>query len=69
MASTHGKWADAYRKKWTWDRVTWGSHSVDCYPGGCSWRVYSKGGKVLLDAVHELGDTALPVVAARIADE
>jgi len=43
----HGQWADAYRKKWTWDRVTWGSHSVDCYPGGCPWRVYSKDGKVL----------------------
>jgi len=47
MTSTKGTWADAYRKKWTWDRVTWGSHSVDCYPGGCSWRVYSKDGKVM----------------------
>ncbi|MFI5397227.1 MAG: molybdopterin-dependent oxidoreductase [Candidatus Binatia bacterium] len=42
-----GKWADAYRQKWTWDKVTWGSHSVDCYPGGCPWRVYSKDGKIV----------------------
>jgi DMSO reductase family type II enzyme molybdopterin subunit len=42
-----GKWADTYRQKWTWDKVTWGSHSVDCYPGGCPWRVYSKDGKIL----------------------
>ena len=42
-----GAWADTYRKKWTWDKVTWGSHSVDCYPGGCPWRVYTKDGKIL----------------------
>jgi DMSO reductase family type II enzyme molybdopterin subunit len=39
-------WEDVYRRKWTWDRVTWGSHHVDCYPGNCSWRVYSKNGLV-----------------------
>ncbi len=47
MAEIRGRWADAYRQKWTWDKVTWGSHSVDCYPGGCPWRVYSKDGKIL----------------------
>jgi len=47
MSQTSGKWADAYRSKWTWDKVTWGSHSVDCYPGGCSWHVYSKDGKIV----------------------
>ena len=35
-------WEDLYRKKWTWDKVTWGTHLVDCYPGGCSFRVYTK---------------------------
>ncbi len=35
-------WEDIYRKKWTWDKVTWGTHLVDCYPGGCSFRVYTK---------------------------
>jgi DMSO reductase family type II enzyme molybdopterin subunit len=47
MTQIKGSWADAYRRKWTWDKVTWGSHSVDCYPGGCPWRVYSKDGKVV----------------------
>ncbi len=47
MTSMKGAWANTYRKKWTWDKVTWGSHSVDCYPGGCSWRVYTKDGKVM----------------------
>ncbi len=42
-----GEWADRYRNRWTWDKVTFGSHSVDCYPGGCSWRVFSKDGKVI----------------------
>src|SRR3990172_5155645 len=35
-------WEDVYRRKWTWDKVTWGTHLVDCYPGGCSFRVYTK---------------------------
>ncbi|MDP2673403.1 MAG: molybdopterin-dependent oxidoreductase, partial [Dehalococcoidia bacterium] len=39
-------WEDLYRKKWTWDKVTWGTHLVDCYPGGCSFRVYTKDGIV-----------------------
>jgi len=47
VARIEGKWADAYRQKWTWDKVTWGSHAVDCYPGGCPWRVYTKDGKIL----------------------
>ena len=42
-----GDWADRYREMWTWDAVTWGSHSVDCYPGGCSFRVFTKNGKVV----------------------
>jgi len=33
VSETRGAWAEAYRKKWTWDKVTWGSHAVDCYPG------------------------------------
>jgi DMSO reductase family type II enzyme molybdopterin subunit len=47
VAGPNGAWANRYRDKWKWDRVTWGSHSVDCYPGGCPWRVYSKDGKVV----------------------
>ena len=33
--STDGAWSDKYRDKWTWDKVTWGTHCVDCYPGNC----------------------------------
>ena len=39
-------WEDLYRKKWTWDKVTWGTHLNDCYPGGCSFHVYTKDGIV-----------------------
>ncbi len=42
----YDSWEDLYRKKWTWDRVTWGTHLNDCYPGGCSFRVYTKDGIV-----------------------
>jgi len=58
MASVKGEWADTYRKKWTWDSVTWGSHSVDCYPGGCPWRVYTKDGKIMRE---EQAGTLTPV--------
>ena len=54
VAKTQGAWADAYRRKWTWDRVSWGSHSVDCYPGGCPRRVYMKDGKVVRE--EQAGD-------------
>ena len=47
MAGRAGAWADRYREKWTWDSVTWGSHSVDCYPGGCPFRVYTKDGRIV----------------------
>ena len=39
-------WEDLYRRKWSWDKVTYGTHLVDCYPGSCSWRVYTKDGVV-----------------------
>jgi DMSO reductase family type II enzyme molybdopterin subunit len=47
VAKINGDWAEHYRDRWTWDSVAWGSHSVDCYPGGCPWRVYSKNGRVV----------------------
>ena len=58
--SARGPWADRYRERWTWDKVTWGSHSVDCYPGGCPWRVYSKDGRIVRE--EQSGDLA-PVEA------
>ena len=39
-------WKDVYRNEWRWDRVRWGSHTNQCFPGGCSFRVYSRDGVV-----------------------
>ncbi len=61
---TAGAWADRYRDKWKWDKVTWGSHSVDCYPGGCPWRVYTRDGKV----VREEQGGKLPVIEQGVPD-
>jgi DMSO reductase family type II enzyme molybdopterin subunit len=47
VAKATGEWAERYRDKWKWDSVTWGSHSVDCYPGGCPFRVYARDGKIV----------------------
>jgi anaerobic selenocysteine-containing dehydrogenase len=54
VTGTSGAWANRYREKWTWDKVTFGSHSVDCYPGGCSWRVYTKGDKIVREEQSSL---------------
>jgi DMSO reductase family type II enzyme molybdopterin subunit len=42
----YAKWEDLHRKEWTWDKVTYGTHLVDCYPGNCLWRVYTRDGVV-----------------------
>jgi DMSO reductase family type II enzyme molybdopterin subunit len=47
ISDTEGAWANRYRERWSWDKVTYGSHSVDCYPGGCLFRVFTKDGKVV----------------------
>lgn len=39
-------WENLHREEWTWDQVTYGTHLVDCYPGNCLWRVYTKDGIV-----------------------
>jgi len=40
------KWEDLHREEWKWDKVTYGTHLVDCYPGNCLWRVYTRDGIV-----------------------
>jgi DMSO reductase family type II enzyme molybdopterin subunit len=40
-------WADAYRDKWKWDTVTWGTHCVDCYPANCPYRVFVRDGRIV----------------------
>src|SRR4030042_4732343 len=39
-------WEGLHRDEWKWDSVTYGTHLVDCYPGNCLWRVYTKDGVV-----------------------
>ena len=64
MSTTSAAWADAYRKRWRWDSVSWGSHAVDCYPGGCPWRVYVRDGKI----VREEQAGSLPAIEPGIPD-
>jgi len=58
-----GDWANQYRERWTWDSVTFGSHSVDCYPGGCSFRVYTRDGKIVREeqaGIHSPIEPGIP---------
>ena len=64
VSKQDGKWPDRYRDKWKWDKVTWGSHSVDCYPGGCPWRVYVRDGKI----IREEQGGAMPVIQQDVPD-
>jgi DMSO reductase family type II enzyme molybdopterin subunit len=36
---------------WQWDKTTWGTHRVNCYPGSCPYKVYSKDGKVVREEI------------------
>ena len=63
-ARTYSTFEDLYREKWTWDRVTWGTHLVDCYPGSCSWRIYTKGGVVFREEQASL----YPVIEEGVPD-
>lgn len=59
----YGSWEELHREEWTWDSVTYGTHLVDCYPGGCSFRVYSKDGVVWREeqaAGYEVVDPSAP---------
>ncbi len=44
QAGTYRGVDDIYRDKWSWDKVAWASHCIDCYPGNCPMRVYVKDG-------------------------
>ncbi|MGB6836855.1 MAG: molybdopterin-dependent oxidoreductase [Dehalococcoidia bacterium] len=57
-------WDEAYRDRWKWDKVFWGSHCVDCYPGNCPYRVYVRGDKVVRE---EVGCT-FPVIEPGVPD-
>ena len=36
-------WEEAYRKRWQHDKVVRSTHGNNC-TGGCSWKIYVKGG-------------------------
>ncbi|MBW2418683.1 MAG: molybdopterin-dependent oxidoreductase [Deltaproteobacteria bacterium] len=63
MDRRDGDWAKRYRDKWSWDSVTWGTHSVDCYPGGCPWRVFTKDGRIVREeqaSIHTPVEGGIP---------
>src|SRR3990172_10577248 len=57
-------WEDLYRKKWTWDRISKGTHYVNCwYQRGCNWNVYVKDGVVFREeqaATYEQTNAFVP---------
>ena len=55
---------DRYRERWRWDKVVWGTHCVDCYPGNCPMRVYVRDGKVVRE--EQSGD--FPRIEAGVPD-
>jgi DMSO reductase family type II enzyme molybdopterin subunit len=63
MVSGLGR-TERYRDRWKWDKITWGSHAVDCYPGGCPLRIYVRDGKI----VREEQSGTLAVVQAGVPD-
>jgi len=53
---------DSYRDRWSWDRVTFGTHCLNCL-STCQYRVYSADGKVLFEepaALYEQIDPNVP---------
>lgn len=53
-----------YRSRYSWDTVGWGTHCVDCYPGGCPMRVFVKDGVI----VREEPSGTLPVINPEVPD-
>ena len=43
-SSSYANWEDIYRRIWKWDKVTWGSHTNQCWPTGCKFYVYTRNG-------------------------
>jgi nitrate reductase alpha subunit len=60
MSDSPESWSDRYRDKWKWDKVTWGTHAVDCYPGGCPLKVYTRNGRIVRE---EQSGTFKPIEA------
>jgi len=53
-----------YRDRFKFDRVSWGSHCIDCYPGNCPYRVYVRDEKIVFE--EQAG--TLPVIEEGVPD-
>ena len=45
MRAEDRKWEEGYRARWQHDKIVRSTHGVNC-TGGCSWKIYVKGGIV-----------------------
>ena len=54
---------DRYRSRWTWDRVTWGTHCLNCL-GACPYHVFVRDGRI----VFEEPAGAVPVIQEGVPD-
>ena len=63
-ASPRPQTEDRYRDVWRWDKVVWGTHTVDCYPGNCPLRVYVRDGKIVRE--EQAGN--MPVIEPGVPD-
>jgi len=53
----------AYRNRIRWDNVVWSSHCVDCYPGNCPFRAYTRDGIVWREeqaGTHDVIEPGVP---------
>jgi DMSO reductase family type II enzyme molybdopterin subunit len=53
-------WEDLYRRKWTWDRIARGTHTMTNCVSGCAWNLYMKEGIVWRE------EQAAPYVASAV---
>ena len=56
----YDSWEDVYRNEWRWDRVSWGSHTNQCFPGGCSFHVHSRDGVVWREEQSAITEACSP---------
>lgn len=40
-----------WRQRTEFDHVAWGSHCVDCYPGGCPYHVFVRDGRIVREEI------------------
>ncbi len=58
-----GNWQDIYRQRWTWDKITKGSHGWANCRSACEWDLYVKDGIVVREeqtATYEASEPGVP---------